>query len=152
MLRYNVSHMGQHFFQLAGETERRGRFWFQEFLKPLDVSLGARCVLLTRRLQMLEKTKECAKARKRVRVFSLLYFFPRRMKSLFSRSVHPNSIWLLREVEGKLAWPGCFFPGCPAPAGRSLKEKLGNERKGTSKLEPCHRGPSPTICRSVSRP
>lgn len=34
----------------------------------------------------------------------------------------------------------CFFPGCSAPAGRSLKEKHGNERKGTSKLDPCHRG------------
>lgn len=53
LLRYNVSHMGQHFFQLAGETLRRSRFWFQEFLKPLDVSLDAWFTVLMRRFQML---------------------------------------------------------------------------------------------------
>lgn len=101
--------------------------------------------MLTRRFQMLEKKqKECEKAKKRIRE-TLFLFFSCRMKSLFGQSVHQNSIWLLREVEAKLGWVGgvrgCFFPGCSAPAGRSLKEKLRNERKGTSKLDPCHRGP-----------
>lgn len=81
------------------------------------------CVAKTWLTNAGKKTKECAKTKKRMRetlpeflpVFSSLFFFSCRMKSLFSRSVHQNSIWLLREVEGKLGWVGLggerlFFP------------------------------------------
>lgn len=60
--------------------------------------------------------------------FSFLFFLSSRMKSLFSRSVHQNSIWLLREVEGG-GWVGLgcggerlFFPRLLC-SGRSELER-----------------------------
>lgn len=119
LLRYNVSHMGQHFWIKQSGMKRSSALVFPRSLLP--VQFHDSIFLL---FSVTVKTKE------RVELKNSFYF---------SLNIHLDSIKLSCPVNCETGKVGKRPFSQAAQADFGLKEKHRNERKGTSKLASCHR-------------